>query len=179
MFELLGVLLIFIVPTALLMLPIMTLTGIGTLRREQEEAQKRQAKQFRGLQTEIETNRQLVKECLTQLTTLRQSVAAPATSRSGSLSPPSILRKLLVEAQASSSVPSTEKWSDEISRFTRGWASTAAKNLAAISPARSRSRFVVKLEWSQAASSTPRPTNQRNSRSNSIRSISCRSERIP
>jgi len=39
---------------------------------------------------------------------------------SGSLSSPSILRKLFVEAQASISVPSTEKWSDDISRFTRG-----------------------------------------------------------
>lgn len=65
---------------------------------------------------------------------------------SGSLSLPSSLRKLFSEAQASSSVPSTEKWSDEISRFTRGWAKTARRNLAAISPASSRSRFLVKLE---------------------------------
>jgi hypothetical protein len=41
----------------------------------------------------------------------------------------------------------------------------------------SRSRFFEKLEWSPTGSSTPIPTNQRNSRSYSIRSISWRSER--
>ena len=35
----------------------------------------------------------------------------------------------------------------------------------------------VLLEWFHTGSSTPIPTNHRNSRSNSIRSISCRSER--
>lgn len=39
----------------------------------------------------------------------------------------------LEDAQASSNVPSTEKWSHESSRFTLGWANTACKNLAAIS----------------------------------------------
>jgi hypothetical protein len=34
------------------------------------------------------------------------------------------------------------------------------------------------VEWSQTASSTPIPTNQRNNRSNSSRSINCRPERI-
>ena len=47
-----------------------------------------------------------------------------------------------------------------------------------MSPSSSRSRFFENVEWSQAASSTPMPTNQRNSRSNSSRSINCRSERI-
>jgi hypothetical protein len=75
-------------------------------------------------------------------------------------------------------MPSTEKCSVDRSFFTRGCESTAARNLAAISPSRSRSRFFEKLEWSQAASSTPIPTNQRNRRSYSSRSISCRSERI-
>ena len=36
-------------------------------------------------------------------------------------------------AHASISVPSTEKWSLEISRFTFGWARTAGRNFAAIS----------------------------------------------
>ena len=47
-----------------------------------------------------------------------------------------------------------------------------------MSPSSSRSRFFEKLEWSQTASSIPSPTNQRNSRSNSSRSINWRSERI-
>ena len=47
-----------------------------------------------------------------------------------------------------------------------------------MSPSSSRSRFFEKVEWSHAASSIPIPTNQRNSRSYSSRSISCRSERI-
>ena len=85
--------------------------------------------------------------------------------------------KLFLEAQASVSVPSTEKCSLDNSRLTRGCDSTAARNLAAISPSKSRSRFFEKLEWSHTGSSIPMPTNQRNSRSNSIRSINCRSER--
>jgi hypothetical protein len=49
-----------------------------------------------------------------------------------SLSLPSFLRKLLIDAHASISVPSTEKWSLDSSRFTFGCASTAARNFAAI-----------------------------------------------
>jgi len=52
----------------------------------------------------------------------------------------------LIDAQASISVPSTEKWSLDSSRFTFGWARTAARNLAAISPSSSRSRFLEKVE---------------------------------
>src|SRR5262249_20285933 len=85
--------------------------------------------------------------------------------------------KLFIEAQASISVPSTEKCSLESSRFTRGRARTALRNFAAISPSSSRSRFFEKVEWSHTASSTPSPTNHRNSRSNSSRSINWRSER--
>ena len=96
--------------------------------------------------------------------------------------PPSLLDggfglTLLIDAQAWINVPSTEKCSLDNNRLTRGCDSTAARNLAAISPSNSRSRFFEKLEWSDTGSSMPRPTNQRNSRSNSIRSISCRSER--
>lgn len=43
----------------------------------------------------------------------------------------------------------------------------------------SRSRLFDNVEWSQTASSTASPTNYRNRRSNSMRSIRCRSERIP
>jgi hypothetical protein len=65
------------------------------------------------------------------------------------LSPPSggsFGLKLFIEAQASISVPSTEKCSLDRSFFTRGWASTAPRNFAAISPSRSRSRFFEKTE---------------------------------
>lgn len=41
-----------------------------------------------------------------------------------------------------------------------------------------RSRFFVKVVASQTGSSIPRPTNQRKRRSNSIRSMSWRSEQI-
>jgi hypothetical protein len=54
--------------------------------------------------------------------------------------------KLFSDAHASIKVPSTEKCSLDNSRFTRGWASTAARNLAAMSPCSSRSRFFEKLE---------------------------------
>ena len=78
--ELFWVLAFFMVPTALFVLPIIILSKIGSLRREQEDAGKRQAKQFRILKTEIENNRQLVKESLTQLATLRQSSQSCRTS---------------------------------------------------------------------------------------------------
>jgi len=85
--------------------------------------------------------------------------------------------KLFIDAQAWISVPSTEKCSLDNSRLTCGCDSTASSNLAAISPSKRRSRFFVKAEWSHTGSSMPMPTNERNSRSNSIRSINCRSER--
>jgi len=69
------------------------------------------------------------------------------------------------------------KWSLDSSRLTRGCARIADRNRAATSPSSSRSRFFEKAEWSHTGSSTPRPTNQRNRRSYSVRSISCRSER--
>src|SRR5690606_23199125 len=72
---------------------------------------------------------------------------------------------LFIDAQASISVPSTEKWSLDRSRLTLGWARTAARNFAAMSPSSSRSRFLENVEWSHARLSTPMPTNQRNSRS--------------
>jgi hypothetical protein len=76
---------------------------------------------------------------------------------------PSFGRKLFIEAQASISVPSTEKCSDESSGFTSGSASTAAKNFPTTSPRSSRSRFLVNTVTSHTGASIPRPTNQRNS----------------
>jgi hypothetical protein len=81
-------------------------------------------------------------------------------------------------AQAWISVPSAERCSLDNSRRTCGRSSSAARNSAATSPSSSRSRFLEKVEWSQTGSSIPNPTNQRNERSKSRRSISCRSERI-
>src|SRR3954452_14386278 len=78
---------------------------------------------------------------------------------------PSLGLKLFIEAQASISVPSTEKCSFERSRFTRGSARMAVRNWAAISPSSSRSRFLERVDGSQTASSMPSPTNQRNRRS--------------
>ena len=60
-------------------------------------------------------------------------------------------------AQAWISVPSTEKCSSDSSALTLGCASTARRNLAAISPSSSRSRFLVNTVTSQIASSTPEP----------------------
>jgi hypothetical protein len=76
------------------------------------------------------------------------SALRPPEVGGGGSSPSAALGlKLFIEAQASISVPSTLKWSLESSRFTRGCASTAARNFAAISPSSSRSRFFEKLEW--------------------------------
>src|SRR5229473_2153557 len=61
-------------------------------------------------------------------------------------SPGSLGLKLFSEAQASISVPSTEKCSLDRSLFTRGWASKADRSCAAIAPSRSRSRFFEKTE---------------------------------
>ena len=63
--------------------------------------------------------------------------------------------KLFIEAHASISVPSTEKCSLDSNRLTRGWASTARRNRAAISPSSSRSRIFEKVEWSHTGSSRP------------------------
>jgi hypothetical protein len=102
---------------------------------------------------------------------------SPFLPEPGGVSPPSLRRKLFWLAQAWISVPSTEKCSLDKSRFTSGRASSSARKRCATSPASSRSRFFEKLLASHTGSSTPSPTNQRNKRSNSSRSISCRSER--
>src|SRR3546814_7334987 len=55
--------------------------------------------------------------------------------------PPSFGRKLLCDAHASISVPSTVKCSSDSRSRRRACASTAPRNLAATSPSSSRSRF--------------------------------------
>ena len=53
--------------------------------------------------------------------------------------------KLLWLAHASSSVPSTVKCSCDSNRAVSAWIRTASKNAAAMSQARSQSRFFVKV----------------------------------
>jgi hypothetical protein len=55
---------------------------------------------------------------------------------------------LFIDAEASTSVPSSEKCSIDNDRVTRGWDSTAAGNLAAMLPSRSRSRSLEELKGS-------------------------------
>jgi putative transposase len=59
---------------------------------------------------------------------------------------------------------STEKCPLDNNSFTRGWFSTLAMNLAAISPSTKRSRFLVNTVTFQIGASIPSPTNQRNSK---------------
>src|SRR5262249_55765498 len=90
---------------------------------------------------------------------------APLRPGPGGSPEPSFGRKLFGLAQASSSVPSTEKCSLDNKRLTLSCESTAMRNLAATSPANNRSRFLVKVVASHTVSSMPSPTNQRNNRS--------------
>jgi hypothetical protein len=85
--------------------------------------------------------------------------------------------KLFTDAQALTSVPSTEKWSSDRSGATSRWARIAAITLRDISVVRSRSQFLVKTVGTHTGSSIPRPTNQRNRKLYCICSISCRSDR--
>src|SRR5664280_834847 len=74
---------------------------------------------------------------------------------------PSLGRKLFCEAQASISVPSTEKCSSDNSGLTCGWFRSWVMNFVNTSPVCSRSRFLVKVVGSQTGSSGDNPTNQR------------------
>jgi hypothetical protein len=58
----------------------------------------------------------------------------------------SLSLRLFRLAQASMSVPSTEKCCDDNSRMTLGWVKMAARNLAASSHSRRRSRFFENTE---------------------------------
>jgi hypothetical protein len=77
---------------------------------------------------------------------------------------PSFGRKLFIEAQASISVPSTEKCSSESSVLTRGSDNSAERNSRATSASSSRSRLCVNTVACHTAPSSGRPTNQRNNR---------------
>src|SRR5262249_13313998 len=70
-------------------------------------------------------------------------------------------RKLLWEAHASISVPSTEKCSSDNSGLICGWFRSWVMNLVNTLPFCSRSRFFVKVVGSQIGSSGESPTNQR------------------
>src|SRR6202008_2367779 len=74
---------------------------------------------------------------------------------------PSLGRNLFCEAQASISVPSTEKCSSDNSGLTCGWFKSLVMNLANTSPLCSRSRFFVNTVGSHTRSSGESPTNQR------------------
>jgi hypothetical protein len=69
--------------------------------------------------------------------------------------------KLLCEAQASISVPSTLKCSSLASLPHWALLLTRSKKTRARSSLNRRSRLALKVEWSQTLSSMLRPTNQR------------------
>ena len=78
--------------------------------------------------------------------------------------PPVVPNRLLNRSLAMS-YDVSEKCSLD-SRLTLGWDNITARNLAATTPARGRSRLFEKLEWSHTGSSTPTPANHPNNRSN-------------
>ena len=78
---------------------------------------------------------------------------------------PSLGLKLLIEAQLSSSVPSTVKWSGDSSRLRLASESTASKNCRATSCSSSRCLFFEKVEESKASSSMFRSRNHLKRRS--------------
>ena len=86
---------------------------------------------------------------------------SPLRPPSGGAPPPSFGRKLFIDAQALSSVPSTVKWSRLRSCLTRGSASRAARKPWAISVLNSRLPFFENTLASHTGSSMPSPTNQR------------------
>jgi hypothetical protein len=70
---------------------------------------------------------------------------------------PSLARKLFIEAQAATCVPSTEKCSSDRRLRTSLWFSNSARNLRATSAWSSRSRFFVNTVGTHTTSSTPSP----------------------
>ena len=62
-----------------------------------------------------------------------------------------------MDAQAFTSVPSTEKWSSDKSGATSRWARMAAITLRDMSVVSSRSRFLLKTVGTQTGSSIPSP----------------------
>jgi hypothetical protein len=108
----------------------------------------------------------------------RAEIRLPVAAWRRRLPEPSLGRKLFIEAQAFSKVPSTEKCSAHKSPFTSGRASGEDRNPCAIACVSKRSRFFENVDASKTPSSIESPTNQRNRMSNSILSTNCRSERI-
>src|SRR5512132_2382708 len=88
----------------------------------------------------------------------------PLRPGAGGSPEPSFGRKLFRLAHAWISVPSTEKCSSDSRPSMRASSRMAPKNLLAISPPNSRSRFLVNTVTSHTGSSMPRPTNQRNNK---------------
>jgi len=88
---------------------------------------------------------------------------SPLRPGDGGSPDPSLGRKLFIDAQALSKVPSTEKCSALNSRFTSGRAMSELRNRCAISCVSRRSRFLENVEASKTLSSIESPTNQRNS----------------
>src|SRR6266699_270980 len=86
----------------------------------------------------------LVLACVSFLRCCPWKLAPPSSSPL-----PSLGRKLLCEAHASMSVPSTEKCSSDNSGLTCGWFRSLVMNLINTSPFCSRSRFFVKVVGSQ------------------------------
>jgi CBS domain-containing protein len=91
-------------------------------------------------------------------------VATTVLALAGGSPEPSFGRKLFIEAQASISVPSTEKCSLDNSFLTCGKARSAARNSCATSVSSSRSRLCVNTVGCHTAASIGSPTNQRNKR---------------
>src|SRR6266403_5090130 len=106
----------------------------------------------------------VIEACVSLLRFSPWKSRAPLRPGAGGSPLPSFGRKLFMLAHASISVPSTEKWSSDSNVLTRSWLSTAAMNCAAMSPAISRSRFLVNTVTSHTAASCDSPTNQRNNR---------------
>ncbi len=67
--QLFWVLVFFVVPTALLFVPIATLKAVARLKREQDEFTKRLAGQLRAVQADVEKNRLLAEQILGRLMT--------------------------------------------------------------------------------------------------------------
>jgi len=109
---------------------------------------------------------------------LAMKVARAIAPRVGGSPEPSLGRKLLRLAQASSKCRRPRSELDSNPLTLSCTKATEARNRAAASPSNSRVAVLVKVAASHTASSLPSPTNQRNSRSVSIRSTNCHSERI-
>jgi hypothetical protein len=106
----------------------------------------------------------VVEACVSLLRVSPWKSRSPLRPCDGGSSEPSLARKLFIDAQAATCVPSTEKCSSDKSPRTPSWFNSSARNLCATSASSSRSRFFVNTVGTHTGSSTPSPTNQRYSR---------------